>query len=218
MTASPNDAALLRADARRNREQILAAAKEIFAEHGPDVPMEEIARKAAVGVGTLYRRFPDRETLIKAVARDNFSAVLAEARNAVEQEPTAWRALVRYLRLSQELRLNVQLAMVSPVAQGILHDDPDTLRFRRELLQLLDRIVHDAQREGTLRKDIDTGDVTMLISLLVGQARRRWTATTRMGVERSIELMLDGLRAQPGANLPGRPLTADDMDPAVSGG
>ncbi|MDT7613343.1 MAG: hypothetical protein QOF00_790, partial [Pseudonocardiales bacterium] len=132
----------LRADARRNRDQILAAAKERFAAQGPDVPMEEIARAAGVGVGTLYRRFPDREALIRAVARDNFSNALAEARTAVAEESTAWQALVRFLRQSQELRLTVQLAMASPLARTILQDDLEADELRRAMIEVLDGVVH----------------------------------------------------------------------------
>src|SRR4051812_45368611 len=80
----------LRADARRNRDQIVAAARTIFVAQGPNAPMEEIARSAGVGVGTLYRRFPDRKTLIREVAQDSFARALAEARASIEEEPTAW--------------------------------------------------------------------------------------------------------------------------------
>ncbi|WP_045879959.1 helix-turn-helix domain-containing protein [Pseudofrankia sp. DC12] len=73
----------LRADARRNRDRIIATAKLAFADDGPDVPMEEIARLAGVGVGTLYRRFPDREALVLAVVRDSLATALARARTAV---------------------------------------------------------------------------------------------------------------------------------------
>ncbi|MGH3850050.1 MAG: TetR/AcrR family transcriptional regulator, partial [Pseudonocardiaceae bacterium] len=153
----------LRADARRNRDQIIAAAKAIFAAEGPDVPMEEVARKAAVGVGTLYRRFPDREALIRAVARDNFGQVLTHARDSAAEEPTAWDALVRFLRQSRELELSMQLAMRSPLAWAIIRDDPKTQQFRDAMLETLGQVVHAAQAEGSLRPDIDTGDVTILI-------------------------------------------------------
>src|SRR4051794_29077547 len=109
MTADPETP--LRADARRNRDQIIAAARVIFVEQGADVPMEEIARTAGVGVGTLYRRFPDRDALIRAVAVDNFDRVLIDAKAAAEEEPTAWAALVWLLHQSVELQLSVQLAM-----------------------------------------------------------------------------------------------------------
>lgn len=69
----------LRADARRNRDRIIAAARTVFTERGTEVPMEEIARAAGVGTGTLYRRFPDRDSLISAVGQDVFQRVLEEA-------------------------------------------------------------------------------------------------------------------------------------------
>jgi AcrR family transcriptional regulator len=201
----------LRADARRNRDQIIAAARVIFAEQGPDVPMEVIARAAAVGVGTLYRRFPDRDALISAVARDNFVRVLTEARASIAEEPTAWDALVRFLRQSRELKLSVQLAMVSPVAAVVIRDDPLTDEFRRALLGELDTVVHAAQEEGTLRKDVDTGDVAMLFSLLLRQISGD-DEFARIAPDRCMALMLDGLRAQPGSPLPGRPLTGEDLN------
>lgn len=203
----------LRADARRNRAQILGAAKMIFAQQGPDVPMEQIARGADVGVGTLYRRFPDRESLIRAVARDNFSTALDGARAAVENEPTAWQALVRFLGLSFELRLSVQLAMVSPAAHAVLAEDATTRGFREELVTLLDEVVRAAQQEGSLREDIGTGDITMLIVMLIKSQRQAWGDVTDMAVQRCVGVMLDGLRAQPGGALPGRPLTVEDVVP-----
>lgn len=203
----------LRADARRNRDQIIAAARAIFAAQGPDVPMEEVAREAAVGVGTLYRRFPHREALIRAVARDNFSRMLTQARDAVAEEPTAWDALVRLLRPSSELELSSQLAMHSPVAWAVIRDDPTTHRFRDAMFDTLNEVVHAAQAEGSLRTDVDTGDVTILISLLLRRMRNNSGSTTTLATERALGIMLDGLRAPGRARLPGRPLTRADLEP-----
>ncbi len=211
MTADPVTG--LRADARRNRDQILAAAKRWFSVQGPDVPMEEIARAAGVGIGTLYRRFPDREALIQAVARDSFEKALAEARAAVAEEPTAWEALVRFLHQSQELRLTMQLAMTSP-PRIVLRDDEERNELRRALIEVLDTVVHAAQAEGTLRGDIDTGDVAMVFALLVRQVPKTDDAVAGLAAERCMALILDGLRApSSGAPLPGRPITADDIGP-----
>jgi AcrR family transcriptional regulator len=213
MAADPE--ARLRADARRNRDQIVAAAKAMFARQGPDAPMEEIAREAGVGVGTLYRRFPDRQALIRAVAQDNFAVVLAETHAAVASEPTAWDALVRIVRESRELHLSVRLALLSPLAASIIRDDPMTGRFRRELLETVDGVVRAAQAEGTLRPDVATGDVAALLSLLFARLPVLPAGTAWLVSERALALMLDGLRAQPGAELPGRPLTIDDFDPGM---
>jgi AcrR family transcriptional regulator len=219
MTAQPP--ARLRADARRNRDQILAAAKAAFAELGPDVAMEEIARRAAVGVGTLYRRFPDRDALIRAVARENFGTVLDEARAATAEEPTAWDALVRLMGRSRELRLSVRLAVLSRSAWAAIRDDPETGRLRDGIMAVLDDLVRRAQAEGALRPDVGTGDVAALLSLLLRRVPADSDETADLILERALVLILDGLRALPdttrshtplsGSTLPGRPVTARDI-------
>ena len=201
----------LRADARRNRDRIVAAAKTCFTAHGADVPMEEIARAAGVGSGTLYRRFPDRAALIHAVALDNLRHTLAEVRAAVAEEPSAWGALVRFLRQSYELRLAVQLAMASPVARAIVENDPETDELRRAMLEVLDGVVRGAQAEGSLRADIGTGDVAAMFVLLVRPLPFPHEDSSRLATERCMALMLDGLRARPDGRLPGQPLTRADL-------
>ncbi|TNC21659.1 TetR/AcrR family transcriptional regulator [Amycolatopsis alkalitolerans] len=208
MTADPE--VRLRADARRNRDQIIAAAKAMFAEIGPEVPMDEIARHAGVGVGTLYRRFPDREALIRSVARDNFAEVLIEAEAAEAEEPTAWEALVRLLRRSRALRLTVRLALLSPEVWATMRDDADVRRFRAEILAILDRIVRGAQEEGALRRDVGAGDVAVLVSLLLKRIPAA-ADVTEMVADRVFALILDALRAEAATPLPGRILTADDL-------
>jgi AcrR family transcriptional regulator len=210
MTTDPG--APLRADARRKRDQIVAAAKTMFARLGPDAPMEEIARAAGVGVGTLYRRFPDRPALICAVAQDNFAAVLAETRTAVAEEPTAWDAFARLIRESSELRLSVQLAVGSRLAGRAVRDDPDTRQFRYELLGMLDTVVRAAQAEGALRADVGTGDVTWLLVLLLARPPATPGEPDWLVAERALALMLASLHTRPGTPLPGRPLTVEDVD------
>ena len=211
MTADPETT--LRADARRNRDQILAAAKAIFAASGPDVPMEEIARAAGVGVGTLYRRFPDRDALIRAVAMDNFERVLIDARVIAAEETSAWRALERLLRQSVELQLSVQLAMVSHRALVILKNDPEVRRLRDEILAVLDGFVDGAKAEGKLRDDVGAGDIAILFATLLRQMRAKSPEVAEMAARRCVGIMIDGLSARPGSALPGRPITSKDLDP-----
>ncbi|MEV7555373.1 helix-turn-helix domain-containing protein [Amycolatopsis sp. NPDC089917] len=211
MTADPETR--LRADARRNRDQILAAARLIFAAQGAEVPMEEIARSAGVGVGTLYRRFPDRDALIRAVAVDNFDRVLRDARAAKDQEPSDWDALIRLLHQSMELQLSIQLAMVSPRALAILRSDPAIKALRDELLVVLSGFVQGAQAEGRLREDVGTGDVAMLFATLLRQMPGKGEEVARIAMRRCIGIMIDGLRAGQNESLPGRALTGDDLDP-----
>ena len=188
----------LRADARRNREQIIAAARSIFTGgSGLDVPMEEIARTARVGVGTLYRRFTDRDALIKAVLEDNLARILDETRAAVAEEPTAWQGLVRLLTASVRMRLSVHLAVYFRHA---LTDDPDLTEMRSKLLEALDDLVRTAQRDGDLRPDVGTGDVAHLSVLLLQPD------LPEAHVRRSAAIMIDGLRAAAATRpLPGTP-------------
>ncbi|MBE1498778.1 AcrR family transcriptional regulator [Amycolatopsis lexingtonensis] len=211
MTADPETT--LRADARRNRDQILAAAKSIFATSGAEVPMEEIARAAGVGVGTLYRRFPDRDALIRAVAMDNFERVLIDAKVIAAEETSSWRALERLLRQSVELQLSVQLAMVSPRALVILKSDPEVRRLRDEILAVLDGFVDGAQAEGKLRQDVAAGDIAILFATLLRQMRAKSPDVAEMAARRCVGIMIDGLSARPGTELPGRPITSRDLDP-----
>jgi AcrR family transcriptional regulator len=210
MTADPETP--LRADARRNRDQILAAARTIFAAQGAEVPMEEIARAAGVGVGTLYRRFPDRDALIRAVAVDNFDRVLVDAKSAKDQESTNWEALVRLLHQSMDLQLSVQLAMVSPRARMIMESDPAIKALRDDLLVVLDGFVLGAQQEGKLRLDVATGDVAMLFATLLRQMPGKAAEVARMATTRCIGIMIDGLRVGQNTPLPGRALTSSDLD------
>jgi AcrR family transcriptional regulator len=201
----------LRADARRNRDQIIAAAKAAFAEEGPEVPMEEIARRAGVGVGTLYRRFPARERLIRAIAQENFGSVLDDARAAAAEEPTAWDALVRLMGRSRDLRLSVRLAVLSPPAWAAIRDDPLTRQFRDGIIAVIDDLVRRAQADGVLRADIGSGDVAVLVSLLLHRVPVADGPTAELILERALIVILDGLRAYPGTPLPGRPVTGQDL-------
>ncbi len=202
----------LRADARRNRDQIIAAARTIFAECGPEIPMEEIARSAGVGVGTLYRRFPDRDSLIRAVAVESFARVLEDAKAAAKEEPTAWQALVRLLYQSAELQLSVQLSMLSQRALAILKEDPAVSALREKLLAEVDGMVRGAQAEGRLRRDVGTGDIAQLFAMRLRPPRATTPEIARMAADRCTAIMIDGLQAQPAGPLPGRPLTSEDLN------
>ncbi|MFI7673701.1 TetR/AcrR family transcriptional regulator [Actinophytocola sp. NPDC049390] len=199
----------LRADARRNRDQILVAAREIFAERGADVPMEEIARRASVGVGTLYRRFVDRDALIRAVFRDTFQAVADETRAALAEEPTAWAALTRIMRQSAWLHVSVQAK--SPRVTAVVRADEETSRVRDELLDVLDEVVRRAQDEGTLRRDVGVGDLAMLFVSVVHQAHSVTADVAGLVPGRVLAIMMDGLRAPAPGQLPGRPLIRTDL-------
>jgi AcrR family transcriptional regulator len=199
----------LRADARRNRDQILVAAREIFAERGADVPMEEIARRASVGVGTLYRRFADREALIRAVFFEGFQTVAEEVHAAVTEEPTAWAALMRIMR--QSAWLHVSVTAKSARITAVVKADPETSRLRDQLLDMLDEVVRRAQAEGTLRGDVGVGDLAMLFMSVVNQVHAVTPEAAGLAPGRVLAIMMDGLRAPAPGGLPGRPLTRADL-------
>lgn len=208
MAASPE--IRMRADARRNRDQILAAAREMFAVHGADVPMEEIARAAGVGVGTLYRRFPDRESLIRAVAKESLAQVLQDARTASAEEPTGWDALERLIAQSHQLQVSFQLAWSSSRVREILQVDPEIGDIRNALMAEIAQMVETAQTEGTMRPDIGAGDMAVLFVLILRQAPAM-DALGTFAAERTVAIMLDGLRARSNGELPGHPVALDEL-------
>jgi AcrR family transcriptional regulator len=204
----------LRADARRNRDRIVAAAKTLFATHGPDAPTEEIARSAGVAPGTLYRHFADREALIRAVAVNNLDHALAEAHAAVAEEGDAWDALVRILRQSHELRLSFRLLTAYPHVLAVLKKEREADQTRRQMVDLLDRVVRRAQAEGTLRSDVGTGDVAVMFALLAHPLSIEWSDTAQLASERCMALLLESLRAGGShATLPGHPIWPEHMTP-----
>ncbi|MEU0482167.1 TetR/AcrR family transcriptional regulator [Streptosporangium sp. NPDC006013] len=203
----------LRADAQLNREQIIAAAHALIAEHGADVPMEEVARRAGVSTGTLYRRFPNRHALIRGVALDGFHRVIAIARTAEDEEPDAWAALSRFVRQAGgELRLAAGLAMRFAGTWATLRDDPENRRMREILLKILDRLVRRAQADGKVRSDVGAADLSMMMALLLRPMPDLRADLTQAGVDRYLTLMLDGLRARPdAASLPSPEITLADL-------
>lgn len=200
----------LRADARRNRDQIVATARTLFVTRGVDTPMEEIASQAGVGVGTLYRRFPDREALIQAVALDVFQRLASTARAAWEEEPDAWSALRRFLRHWAELRLGMLYSALCPGMPDAPHRTPELRQARQTWLDLLDRMVAGAQGDGAMRRDIGSGDIAAFMNVLIRQPELPAGLAETRG--RLLELLLDGLHVYAGSPLPGRPITSADLD------
>ncbi|GAA3221365.1 TetR/AcrR family transcriptional regulator [Oerskovia jenensis] len=201
---------VLRADAQRNRDQIVAAATSLFVDVGPDVALETVAREAGVGIGTLYRRFADRETLLHAVLQDALDGLLADMR-ARDHEATAWDALVGALGWSHRLRVVLALAGTVTVAESAgLARDAGLTRVRDELVELVDGLVVAAQREGSLRTDVATGDVILLMAA-VSRGLPSGTDRAANAYARAHALVLDGLRAPATTRLPGVPTRVDDL-------
>ena len=212
----------MREDARRHRERLLAAARDAVVEHGTDVPLDDIARRAGVGIATLYRRFPDRPTLLRQVALDLLGRSAHEASTALAEEPHAFGALARYLHRALDLRI----AAVMPVLVGQLQMDRELLDARRASVEPLDQIIAAARADGSLRLDVASGDIGMLLVRLARPLPGPLPpALNHRLAHRHLDLLLDGLlrtSASPGVSLPGPAMTFDDLaampQPALSQG
>lgn len=202
----------LRADARRNREQIIEAARTLFVRLGPEVPMEEIARTAGVGVGTLYRRFPDRDQLIKAVSLDNFTRLAEMARAVERDEPDPERALTALLYSTLELRLGMTMTTASGRISEALQHTPEISRLRDEVVEIAERFLHRAQDIGAIRADVQIGDVILALVMVGRLAPITNHDLSDMVFQRLVALMMDGIRATSSAPLPGRPISATDIE------
>jgi AcrR family transcriptional regulator len=202
----------MRADARRNRERILAAARDILVDQGPDAPLDAIAAAAEVGIGTLYRRFPDRRALVRALVLDVLGRAAEEARLALDEEPDAFRALARYLHRALDLRIS---AVMPALLDHMPPDDEEITAIRARAWGLFQQLVDRAHAAGSLRPDVMFADVGLLLVRLArpvpGPIPR--DLDNRLA-HRHLELLLDGLRADragPASPLPGPALTLADL-------
>jgi AcrR family transcriptional regulator len=184
----------LRADARRNRQQIVTAALALFREQGIDVPMEEIAARAGVGVGTLYRRFPDRDALIWATAHASLRGQVDMAEAALREEPGAWSALCRFLRECAELRLGALTSAIEPRLHADIQADPELREIRQALIDLIERMTAEAKAEGAMRHDVGREEVGSLMTLQIYTPPHM---SNDQALHRVVEIMLDGIRTDP---------------------
>jgi AcrR family transcriptional regulator len=178
-----------RADARRNRELVLDAARRQFAERGLDAQMEEIARGAGVGVGTVYRHFPNKEDLLQALADGRFEGLAEAARKALEVEDP-WEGFAGFMTYGARV-----MAEDRSLSEA-MDERPDTCRAASErvgLLELTGQLVARAQASGQLRKDLVAWDVPSLVCG-IGRAIRVDSGQPAMSWERYLEIILDGLR------------------------
>jgi AcrR family transcriptional regulator len=201
----------LRADARENRDRILFAARQVFADQGPDAPLEEIARQAGVGIATLYRRFPDRQALVRGVALDIWRRVAQEAQWALAEEPDAFRALTRYMHHALDLRTGA----VMPVLAGQMPTDDEVRSARDRSAALVQHMIEQAQAEGTLRPDVAFGDIGLLVIRLSRPYHSPFPRDLNDRIaHRHLDLLIDGLRHvrdRPVAALSGPAMTREDL-------
>jgi len=207
--ANANATRPLRRDAERNRQRILRAAGEIFTQRGLEASLDDVARHAGVGVATVYRRFPDKASLVDALFEQRVDALVSLAEHA-HGEPDPWEALVSFLEHAAETlsgdRGLRQLLMFA--ANG--HDRVDYARDRMK--PAVDRLVKRAQAEGQVRKDLGATDIPVLEFMLGAVAEYAHNVRPTLW-RRYLALMLDALRPDRDSftPLPEPELTPDEM-------
>ncbi len=186
-------ARVMRADARRNYERLLSAAAEAFAEHGADdVSLEEIARRAGVGIGTLYRHFPTRRDLLEAVYLDQVQGLRSHADELSVSVPpqealAAWlRALIDFSRTKRVLTS----ALMSTVGGNPALMSSCSALLRGAITDVLER----AQQAGVVRRDADPTDLMRLTHAI--SMTTDWSGSDEGQVSRLLTIVLDGLRPE----------------------
>ncbi|MGC4846525.1 TetR/AcrR family transcriptional regulator [Micromonospora sp. DT15] len=166
----------MRADARRNRQSVLNAAYEILATEGLGVPIDEIARRAGVGAGTVYRHFPTKESLIQAVVLDRLHALTEKARSGID--------FAEFFTVMVDAGLTNR-AIADALAGGGYHIPADA---DAALTAAFAELLHEAQQRGTIRPDVTADDINALVTGCVATARHRGSAIL-------VQIVIAGLRA-----------------------
>jgi AcrR family transcriptional regulator len=186
----------LRADARRNRDAVIAAAKELFAEQGLDAQMPDIARAAHVGVGTVYRHFQTKEDLIAELAADRFERLSQSLREALELDDP-WEGLAGFFRFAAQTQADDRgLCEVMASRPDLMHG----AALAAGMPELADKLIKRGQKAGLVRRDLAWEDMPMIAcglgsaTQMSGPAEGRWP--------RLLEIILDGLRAPGSRKLP----------------
>lgn len=179
----------MRADARRNRERVLEAARAVFGEHGLDAQMDDIAARAGVGVGTVYRHFPTKEQLMGELVRQKFLLLIAHAEEAAAAEGDAFERFCALLLrnaewIERDAAVQRTLMGVGPAVWAIAQPAVDRLE------EVVAPLMDEAHADGTLRADFTVGDVgTVMCGVCATMS------SPGMDWRKHLEILLDGLRS-----------------------
>ncbi|MFM9368401.1 TetR/AcrR family transcriptional regulator [Streptomyces sp. Da 82-17] len=197
-----------RADALRNRERIVSAAREMFVEFGPEVPLDEIARRAGVGNATVYRHFADRTVLIREVVCFVMDRTSERAEEALAEEPDAFQALRRFVHAAADERIGALCPMLS---DSFDKDHSDLDGSRQRLERLVEEVMERARAAGQLRADVAVGDLFVALSQLTRPLPGSGCVNFDQFVHRHLQLFLDGLQNPARSELPGSAATLEDL-------
>ncbi|MFD3929060.1 TetR/AcrR family transcriptional regulator [Streptomyces sp. NPDC058614] len=185
-----------RRDRELNRRKLLAAAREVFRDHGLKATLDDVARHAGLGVGTAYRHFPNKQALIDELVDDMFARV-EEATQEGAEDSDAWRGLTVSLERVAELH-----ALDRGLRAVVLHSDhavPAGLRHQEQIRRNVDLVVERAKEQGLLRADAEPWDLVVIQQMLAAVTERSGQPDLW---RRYLRLLLDGLRAGPGHTEP----------------
>jgi AcrR family transcriptional regulator len=178
----------MRADARRNYERIVATAREAFLAHGIDAPLDDIAKRAQVGPGTLYRHFPSRDTLIEAVYRSEIEEIADQA-SALAKALSAEDALREWFR--ELIRFNIERADLAGALKAAIDKDSETFQYcKQKLRDAAWSLLEPAQAVGAVRADLEAVDL-MRLSHGIGAAAK---FADEPGRNRLLSVLMEGLR------------------------
>ncbi|MEV6739432.1 TetR/AcrR family transcriptional regulator [Streptomyces sp. NPDC051104] len=197
-----------RADALRNRERIVTAAREMFVEFGPDVPFDEIARRAGVGNATVYRNFPDRDALVREVVCSVMDRTSEVAEQALAEETDPFEALERFAHAAADERISALCPMLSGTFDK---HHPDLEAARERIERLVQALMDRAKAAGTLRPDVGVGDLMVVVAQLSRPPAGTACFSADRFVHRHLQLFLDGLRAPARSTLPGTAVTVEEL-------
>ncbi|WP_378733354.1 TetR/AcrR family transcriptional regulator [Nocardia brasiliensis] len=202
----------LRADAARNQQRIIAAARELFADHGLEITLDDVAERAGVGVGTVYRRFANKKELITEVFEQNLGD-FAEAADAAYRHADPWFGLVEFFEYACR-----HMAVNRGFSEVMLELEDDIDRFvvvRDRIKPTVIAIVDRARNAGALAPGVEPSDFFALIHMVDGMAEFARPVNPDVW-QRYMAIVLNGVRADgiPRQHLPVPPLTDDEVEQA----
>ena len=180
-----------RADAQRNIERLLEAARARFAKEGPDASLDDIARDAGVGSGTLYRHFPTRVALLEAVYRDEVARLCAEGDRLLESDTEPGEALAEWLRVYVSFGA-MKRGLMGPLTTALGQDSDLFASCKQMVRSTGGRLVEQAQQAGTIRDDVEISDVLTLASAISHAGELTGEGSDLS--ERLLTVAIDGLR------------------------
>jgi AcrR family transcriptional regulator len=202
----------MRSDARRNLEKLLAAARDLIADTGAGVALDEVAQQAGVGIATLYRRFPDRTALLRGVVLDALDQTRAVAEQAAQEHDDPFEALAAYLREALELRVS---AVIPQVLDVLDLEEPELAESREASAAATEALVDAAHARGDLPKDVTFADIGMMLVRIARPLPGPMSPDLKHDLaRRHLELFIRGLRGGEGS-LEGPELSRAELSEMV---